>query len=239
MRVYTLTIGLMLLLNPLLQADFIPVSIASQTNADIRTYTNGTNYPIGPSLLTVGTVPFNLVPQTAVANSLGVVQTSAATSSGPQSFVFNTNVFGVTTGYSLINSGFGALGVNNGRVTFHSVGGLTASFDLVQGINIRDHFNGFFQNSIGSGTATASFPGDVRLDRQVFNLPVGFATVTLNSITLTGPSSTNLADGIPFVAAFTVQTAPTNPVPAPPSLILFCSGLPLLGLRFVRRKIGV
>ena len=48
----------------------IPVPIDSLTNANLRTYTSGANYPIAPTTLTLDGVPFDLVPLHAVPNSL-------------------------------------------------------------------------------------------------------------------------------------------------------------------------
>ena len=46
-------------------ADFTPVDLTN-TNQDLRSYTNGTLYPTAPSSLPVGGVPFDLVTNGAV-----------------------------------------------------------------------------------------------------------------------------------------------------------------------------
>ena len=79
--------------------------------------------------------------------------------------------------YTLINSAFGSAGANNGTLEFVGMNGAFASFTLIQGVNIRDHFNGAFVNFLSDPTVvTANFAGDVRLDRQTFQLPNAFAT---------------------------------------------------------------
>jgi hypothetical protein len=213
------------------QADFIPVPIDSLTNGDLRTYTNGTNYPIAPTILNVGGVDFSLVPFGMAPNSLGLIQTPV----GPSLFTISTNIFGPNTVYTLINSAFGEFGAVNGRLEFVGTGGAFASFDLTQGFNIRDHFNGFFNNIVTDPTiVTANFGGDVRLDRQTFVLPASFSTQTLTEIRLVGTNSGNPGEGEAFLAAATVQT-PASAVPEPSSLTLLAiGGLGVVG--WIRRR---
>ena len=37
-----------------------PIDITGEVNVNLQTYTGGTNYPIGPATMTVGSIPFNL-----------------------------------------------------------------------------------------------------------------------------------------------------------------------------------
>jgi hypothetical protein len=197
------------------QASLIPISIAGIPNADLRTYTNGTNYPIAPTTLTVGGVPFDLVPLDAVPSSLGIIQDN----SGADVFVIPTSIFGATTIYTLMNSAFGIAGADIATVAFTGTGGASASFDLTEGFNIRDHFNGFFVNTVSDPTiVTANFPGDVRLDRQTFGLPSSFATQTLTQITFTGHSAF-AGEGLAFLAAATASTTAAVPEPSAIALV--------------------
>ena len=52
------------------RADMITVPLTGSVNADIRSYTNGLNYPIAPTTLSVGGVPFDLVPLSGTPDSL-------------------------------------------------------------------------------------------------------------------------------------------------------------------------
>ena len=93
------------------QASFIPVSIDALVNTDLRTYSNGSNYPIAPTTLTVGGVPFDLVPLDSISDSLGIIQNEGS-ETVPETFIIPTSVLGATTVYTLRNSAFGADGAN-------------------------------------------------------------------------------------------------------------------------------
>ena len=143
------------------------------------------------------------------------------------------NVFGVTNAYTLMNSAFGTDGANIASVEFVGALGETATFDLVEGQNIRDHNNGFYENSIAPGTASAVFSdlsGDsVRLDRQDYALPPAFAGDTLTDVIVTNNTSdADFVLGQAFIASLTVAT------PEPTSLILL--GMGAAGLFCVARR---
>ena len=76
---------------------------ASLVTANLQTYTAGTDFPAGPTMLTVGGVDFTLVPFSGTANGLGVLQTAGSGSS----IDIPVNITGASTVYTLINSTFG------------------------------------------------------------------------------------------------------------------------------------
>lgn len=213
-------------------ADNIPVSLDGLTNVDLRTYTSSTLYPIAPTTLTVGGVDFSLTPNGAAPNSLGIIQAPP----GDSLFTIPTSIFGPTAVHTLINSAFGKSGEVNGRLEFVGTGGAFASFDLTQGINLRDHFNGTFNNTVTDPTiVTVNFGGGrVRLDRQTFLLPASFATQTLTEIRLVGTNA-GLPQGQAFLAAATV-TAPVVVAPEPSTLVMLASGLGGTSLFFWRKR---
>ncbi len=209
-----------------LQADFIQVPIGDLVNQDLRTYLNGGNYPVAPTILTVGGIDFDLVPLGATPNSLGILGPNSNTTTS----IAVDNFYGATTVYSLINSGFGTNGVTNGQVQFFGTNGAFASYDLTQGFNIRDHLNGNYNNLVTDPTiVTANFGGGVRLDRQTYMLPIDFADELLTEIRLVTYDNTGI-QGYPFVAAFTAQSS----VPEPSSFLMIAvaaCGLTNLGCR--------
>jgi hypothetical protein len=181
----------------------VSVDLDSLVNANLQTYTDGSYYPLGGTSVTVGGIPFTLAHYSG--GGTGILQTSPASQSSPSSFDIPVNIPNASVVYTLINSAFGQLGYLDGTVVFHASNGATATFDLVQGTNIRDHYNGMFNNEIAAGTPSISFGGGVRLDEQIFVLPSSFAGATLTDIELNGFG--DYPTGQPFLAAITVVTS--------------------------------
>lgn len=100
-------------------AEFITVDISSQFNSDLRTANGGSQYPIAPTTIAVGGVPFDLKPLANTADSLGIVLSPL----GPYNLVFPVNQPDAVAVYTLINSGFGEFGANNGLVEAIGTGG--------------------------------------------------------------------------------------------------------------------
>jgi hypothetical protein len=203
-------------------ASEVIVNVDPYVNANLQTYTNGNNYPLGGTVLnSVTGVSFNVAnfPQ----GGTGAIQASTG---GPDSFDIAVNIANPDTVHTLMNSGFGSFGSTIGSIEFKATGGLDYTVDLVEGQDIRDHFNGFFNNTIGTGAlgpiyvSTFSFGGDVRLDEQAFVLPAAFNSATLTDIILNGFGSG--AAGEPFLAAATVVT---GAVPEPTSLVMLSLGI--------------
>ena len=89
---------------PSAQADFLQVDLSAQANADIQTYSGGSNYQVGGTTLTVGGVPFALTQDGGAAGTTGVVQIY------PTDYTATSYTFTVPSGthatemYTLINS---------------------------------------------------------------------------------------------------------------------------------------
>ncbi len=179
-------------------AEFNTVDISSQFTTDLRSAFGGSQYPVAPTIVSVGDVPFDLKPLSNTANSLGIVLSPL----GPYNLVFPVNQPDAVAVYTLINSGFGTFGANNGLVEAIGTGGAYASFDLIQGTNIRDHVQNVYNNIVGPDIQSVVY-GSARLDRQVLLLPASFQGQTLTEIRLTGTAGN--PSGEPFVAAITVE----------------------------------
>ena len=207
---------------PLAQASLTTLTLPT-LNSDARTYTDGATYnPLFPGTQTWNGVPFQL----------------SVDASGNTVFyngVLNipVGVFGVTQAYTIINSGFGTFGSNNGSIEFFGTNSSYYKVDLIQGVNIRDHYDGVFNNTIDNINAVAAFnvgPGRARLDEQIYNLPLAFGSETLNTIRFTGLNLGGFA-GTPFIAAATVSV-----VPEPEPYALMLAGLGVLGWMQRRRR---
>jgi len=204
--------GLLAAAAPLAQAAFTTLSLPAVNN-DIRSFTDGATY----SPYVQGTTVWNGVPFAIATDASGNNAFARGVLDIP------VGVFGATQAYTLINSGFGAFGSNNGSVEFFGTGGSYYKVDLIQGTNIRDHFDNVFNNVIDGVTAIPALnvgAGRARLDEQIYNLPAPFASQTLTTIRFTGLDLG--ASGVPFIVAATVAV---TPVPEPAALVLMAVGL--------------
>jgi hypothetical protein len=146
------------------------------------------------------------------------------------------NLTGVTSIYTLINSAYGADGAMVGQVTFTDTLSNSVSYDLVEGINIRDQYccggyNESASNLAGTVTFNSVVPGDlVRLDMQQFNVA---SLGTLQSMTFEGLySADSNTFGQPFLAGLTA----VDGVPELSTWAMLLLGFAGLGFMAYRRK---
>lgn len=210
-----------------LQADFVKVDISGIVNSDLADYTNGGFYP-GPGPITIGGIPFDLA---AGADGNTWVVGGLASIGTAQSYAINgLGITGVTSMYAIINSAFGACGVTVGSIGA-STAGSSITFDLVEGQNVRDHYNGVFCNTETDAIATANYGGDVRFDVYRFDLS---ALTNNGAIPITGFNFDTFGQGgagEPLLGAVTLGT-----VPEPSSwTMLALAALALVGLSRWRR----
>src|SRR5439155_21708445 len=122
---------------------------------------------------------------------------------------------------------FGQDGDTIGSVTFTGTGGVF-TFNLTEGLNVRDHFQNGFENNASNLFGTASFgtgnPAPDRLDAQQFNV-AGIGTLQSIEFDQSGTidANGNLA-GLPFLAAITTDTAAVASVPEPTSWAMMILG---------------
>jgi hypothetical protein len=221
-------------------ASQVQVDISGQVNADLATYSGGSNYPAGGTALNINGIGFNLATFPATTD-VGIVQTFTIFGPGTpvaSTYTFGVNLPGVQTVYTLINSSFGQDGDTIGSVKFTGTGG-TFTFDLTEGLNVRDHFQGGFENSASNLFGTASFgagnPAPDRLDAQEFNV-AGIGTLTSIEFDQSGTidAKGNLA-GLPFLAAITTDTA-VAAIPEPSTWAMMILGFAGVGIMAYRRK---
>jgi hypothetical protein len=209
-------------------ATYTPLTLPALTT-DIRTWSQGYNYNglfSGPGTTTTWT--WNGVPFGLAEDSSG----NTAYYNPGGSVTIPVGVYGVTNAYTLINTAYGSYGATVGTVEFLGSAGGDYVVNLVEGTNVRDHYNDGWQNIISGPTVVNAFTspdGMDRLDMQIYNLPSSFSTQSLISIVFTNYGLGG--DGQPFMAAATVAT---SPVPLPPALLLFGPGF--AGIAAIRRR---
>ena len=192
------------------------------------------NYPvIGVNgLVTIGNVNFQTNTQNALLRTIGGGVTDKVT--------INTDITDATIVNTLINSSWGNNNVTTGSITFNASNGEFQTYYLVEGSNIRDHFNGAYINIVTSseviGTLYTIPSRNERLDAQAFVLdPSIFGNATLTSIVFANYGLGISGGGSPFLAAATVTSV--SSVPLPETLPLFTSALAGITILIRRTKL--
>jgi hypothetical protein len=162
----------------------------------------------------------------------------------PGSFTVNVGVAGVTDAYTLMNAYAPTTGGTETTVEFIGSAGADQTFTLVNGVDVRDYFQGSFANTINGTTTQQAFSvfgagavggasgviGTFVLDEQHFALNSAFATQTLERIVYTYTG----AEGTPILAGVSVAT---SAVPEPSSVALMGLGAAIvMGTAWRRRR---
>lgn len=194
--------------------NYYPVPIPFDSlNEDITGWSNGSVYAGKFSgSQTLGGVPFTLQTDTSGHNTFWGSNLTPWTlrSSSSGTLTLTTNLVGTSRVYALINSAWGSYGSNVGSITFNASNGDSYSVDLVEGVNVRDHFYGSFVNNLSDSSVTknvmgSNTSGTARLDMQAFDLPSSFLHETLTSIVFISRGSS--ATGLPFLAGITAKAS--------------------------------
>lgn len=195
---------------------FFPVPIATGLlNQNITTWTGGGTYtPYMSGNQTFAGVPFTMQTSGTGMDVIWGTSTSVFSASGTytNTVTLNTNLYGAIKVHTLINSAWGTANSNVGSVTFKATNGDSYTVNLVEGVNVRDHYQGSFVNTTSASYVTTNVVGVVgsgaHLDMQAFALPSSFATEVLSSIVFTSTGSS--ATGLPFLAGVTVVASYGN-----------------------------
>lgn len=192
-------------------------------NHDMTDWTDGGVYnSLFPSNRTLADIPFQFEGTAESANAF----------IGPGSLDISVGVFGATNFYTLISSGWGSMGTSLGSISFYGSAGATYFVELVEGLNVRDHYLGDYVNTTTAPYVTEAVWGNsgsgAHLDMQNFVLPDTFRSQTLTNVVFNAVD--NGAAGVPVLVAATVAA-----VPEPETAAMLMAGLGILGA-FARRK---
>jgi len=222
-------------------------AIASQTQIDLSSYTNGTassyslaysSYlPAAGSSLAVNGINFTFSSYNGATGpgSMGIF----ATYSSP-SVTISTDISDATALYTIVNSFYGEAPNTVGAIVINDSGGDSYTFNYTEGTNIRDYYYNIYNDSVTNVYGTAYFNGtgyqtSDRLDVQQILLPAAFAHSTITSITFEGVDSYGNPNGDPFLAAVTAVSG----VPEPSTwamLLLGFAGVGFAGYRASRKS---
>lgn len=192
---------------------------------------------------TLGGVPFDIASNAAGYQAWYAYLQNPGNYPSPTTLTINTDVYGVTNVYTLINTAWGQPGPNSyAYLEFTGSGGAVYVENLVGNVDIRDWNPFIFTNSINNTTTINVFTetniyGTIgRLDMQDITLPTLFASQTLTSIELVDNGGfyfqRTILDG---VTAFGYLQ--NSAVPEPAALTLFVIGAGGgLGYAWRRRK---
>jgi uncharacterized repeat protein (TIGR01451 family) len=195
---------------------YVEVGLSNAPNAYLQAYNNGGNYQPGGTQLSAQGVPFRLAWLNSIPGTTAVLQTPNNGQTNAYTFTLPPGIF-ATTLFTLINSAYGAASVNQGSVVVAGSRGETATLNLIEGSNIRDHNNGFYVNTFTDSTLVPTYftnqvpnsiAGPVRLDRQELVLPSSFNGDAVTSITFNGVGNGD-PNGSPFLAAMTLELVPS------------------------------
>ena len=229
---------------------YTSIDLSSYTNYLTTQQTDGGNYPDAGFSYTDGGIPFTASAFDGDAPE-GLIYLGPIT--GLDTVDIAVDESGLQSIYTEINSAYGASGTQPGTVELVGSAG-TVTYDLIEGLNIRDHYYGDFTNTVepgiggtvywsngvpiqvSAGNADSQYIGDVRNDVQGWVVPSNIGELLSVDITYT---NTNYSYGEPLVYGLTTSTAPLSiasgtGVPGPEAVISFACFA--VGTRLRRRR---
>ncbi len=175
------------------------------------------------------TVPFGVVTNSSGNNYSEIAST----------LTVNLSLAGVARIYTLINAYAPPAGALGATVEFIGTGGADQTFNLVNGTDMRDFFQGPFANSIngtttknmftvtgvtdagGSGDVNTGSTGTYNIDEQVFTLGAAFVGQTLQQIVIRNAQG---GSETPILLGLTAQAPITGQVVSSGATLIVSSG---------------
>lgn len=191
------------------QAQFVTVDFSPQFNMS-RGYAllaNGATFPYGNQ--TYNGVPMALGGGPDVNTPWGW-NGHEVPGGNPHVLTVSVNAFGVTHGYSLMNTLWGQSGPTSYlSIQFNATGGVTQTFPLVGNQTVRDYNQYIWTNSVNGTSAVQVWDNGLgqRLDMQTYVLDPAFADQTLTSIVVTDTGNGSFQRGM--LAGLTLEARGT------------------------------
>jgi len=153
----------------------------------------------------------------------------------------DVSISDVTNVYTLMNAYSPGSGFETATVEFIATGGVTETFELVNGDNIRDFFQGDYANTLnntpisdpsaenafsitttgtdggGTGNTSTGSSGTYNIDEQDFALSSAFASQTLTEIVITDLGGARGGSDVPALLGITAESGSvsTDPIVVP------------------------
>ena len=144
------------------------IDLSSLTNANLQTYTDGTNYPTAGSTVSIGAA---IILWYRRMRALRAPQERSRSLRQATASSIPINQTGYSIVYVLVNSAFGVLGETVGSLVFEDSAGDTDTISLEEGTNIRDHWTAY--NDVSTDIyGTATYAGGVRFDAYEYCFPL-------------------------------------------------------------------
>lgn len=207
-----------------------------QTPIDFSTLFNGTQGRYGSYVIPSGNTTLAGVDFALPADPVHYLSTWDAINGGSGTRVMDLNLtglgqslYGVQTVYTLINLSWGQSGQNLTDITFYGSQGAVFTFELVDGYDVRDWYDGAYANTLTAPHAQTVWSASRRrIDMQTINLPATFVDEFLTRIVVTDTGSQNVHRAIVYgLTALNDSDAPVG-VPA----VAWLLGGGLLALRW-------
>jgi hypothetical protein len=214
---------------------FQTVDLSAYANIRMQDYQpSAAGYPEG--MVTLGGVPFNI--QKAGGNNAW----NAEVVSGAYPHVLDVplNIADATAVHTLINTFYGQPGPTSYiSLEFFGSGGAYFKKDLIGNVDVRDHFNAFWTNSVNGTTTTTVYSSgggmlsESRLDKQEIDLPASFVGQTLTEFRLTSTGGVLVSD-----ASIQGLTVVTGSAPAPDIIVSSVQQLSSTQVQFAYQTTG-